>query len=57
MNRALGYKEIGRRFSDDYLLMPFNAWGLCTFYVLRAIMPAINFIDHVFKRLKIKPII
>jgi hypothetical protein len=46
MNRALAYKQIGRRFSYDYLMMPFNFWGLCTFYALKLlILPAVNCLD------------
>jgi RimJ/RimL family protein N-acetyltransferase len=55
MNQALGYKEIGRRFSDDYLMMPFNFRGTCTFYALKAILPAVNCIDHLLAVLKLKP--
>jgi hypothetical protein len=55
MNHALGYKEIGRRFSDDYLMMPFNFRGTCMFYALKAILPAVNCIDHLLAVLKLKP--
>jgi len=53
MNRALGCKEIGRRFSDDYLMMPFNFWGVCTFHALKLIMPAVNCMDGFLRMLNI----
>ena len=50
MNRVLGYKDLGRRFSIDYLAMPFNYRGLCLCHAYKMIMPAINVFDKVFKK-------
>lgn len=50
MNRALGYKDLGRRFSVDYLAMPFNYRGSCLCHVFKAMMPAINMFDRMFKK-------
>lgn len=45
MNRALGYRELGRRYSDDYLIMPFSPLGLCLFYAFKIALPAVNLFD------------
>lgn len=52
MNRNLGCKVVGKRFSEDYFIMPFNVWGLCMFYLLRAIMPSVHCIDRIFLKFK-----
>ena len=52
MNRVLGYRELGRRYSDDYFVMPFSHWGLCLYYALKLSLPAVYVFDKLFARLR-----
>jgi hypothetical protein len=55
MSRARGYKVLGRRFSDDYLALPFNSRGVFLFNLLRLLLPIVNALDPLFMTLRKKP--